>query len=927
MLNKNEESPYSSDGDGDSDMAVKTKRKVLVGLLSLALAVGAWAQSITITSPSSAVAYPDGEDFASRVLGWQWNMDRLRDIAYDAGYNQPSVANGEWYSTVRSSSPAYFFPLSPGFLSAHSFVPTYYSDGTPYGPLNPIDTRKYKRLSFRSALQQAHRSFVQIGWTTDPNTWPSSTSPTGVVGRYSFEDGDPTFTAGMSAIVVKNSSGYRLYDLDLYDDTWDDGRVPWLVLSPAKFLAPWGYSRNVYGLMLWLSTSAPVGSGALVDWIRLYDPNSSPELEIKWQTAGFTWDSWHSIRIFIDTDSSGYDGDLFVTGLDNTGSHTIKTAALPPGDYWVYLQVVRHENSGFRVVATSSYSERIHIGNAPVIEFTAPSYTSGADYATTELGNPWNFNNASDVTLAQEISNIQYVGGVMDAYANAPLPGQQYTDARIQLNMKKNGVLVPINPQRYRYLTYRMKSDIGNTTILDRTGKWVVKLIWWNQSLTKDGTYTREFQQLEDYRNYYIDLWDRNLSNPLYTYTNGWQTLPQISYFRFDPLETPGACRFWLDDIKLCAVNSPTNNQYTIQWNLSDLDSAEVTVKLFYGYYTALGYQEYPTPLAVVTQAPGTGSFVWDMSTIANDDYYIRGEVYDGAHSNSWMSKVPISVTGSYPRMNVLGDDPTVFQRGTGNWKIAFAGENTVGNYQWGWNNVEAVPGDYDGDGTNDLAIFNQSDGRWYIRKVNGDIIAWEVYWGWPGVRPVSGDYDGDGKSDLAIFDQNTGRWFIQTVDRKQIAWSTNWGWPGVEPVSGDYNGDGKSDLAIFDQNTGRWFIRELTGGVIAWQMFWGWPGVRPVTGDYDGDGTDDLAIFDQNTGRWFIETVNQQILVWEQWWGFAGCTPVSGDYDDDGTSDRVVYYEPSGTWYFNLSGGGTDIVGPWGGTGWSPVSGNYDGK
>jgi hypothetical protein len=50
-------------------------------------------------------------------------------------------------------------------------------------------------------------------------------------------------------------------------------------------------------------------------------------------------------------------------------------------------------------------------------------------------------------------------------------------------------------------------------------------------------------------------------------------------------------------------------------------------------------------------------------------------------------------------------------------------------------------------------------------------------------VRPVSGDFDGDGADDLAIFDEATGRWFIQALDGTQIAWDANWGWPGVQPI------------------------------------------------------------------------------------------------------------------------------------------------
>ncbi|MBI3987740.1 MAG: hypothetical protein HY343_12510, partial [Lentisphaerae bacterium] len=63
----------------------------------------------------------------------------------------------------------------------------------------------------------------------------------------------------------------------------------------------------------------------------------------------------------------------------------------------------------------------------------------------------------------------------------------------------------------------------------------------------------------------------------------------------------------------------------------------------------------------------------------------------------------------------------------------------------------------------------------------------WPSQWGWPGAVAVAGDYDGGGSNDLAVFDNNTGDWYIRTVAGTNIAWAARWGWPGAAPVSGDY--------------------------------------------------------------------------------------------------------------------------------------------
>ena len=223
-----------------------------------------------------------------------------------------------------------------------------------------------------------------------------------------------------------------------------------------------------------------------------------------------------------------------------------------------------------------------------------------------------------------------------------------------------------------------------------------------------------------------------------------------------------------------------------------------------------------------------------------------------------------------------------------------------------GWGipgDIIPMSGDYNGDKTNDMAIYHILSSEWYIKDLSGSNILWKCNWGWSGVTPVPGDYDGDGIDDMAIFDQTTGRWFIRAVDGTNLGWNINWGWQGVLPVSGDFNGDGADDLAIFDDATGRWFIRTLSGTTIAWDVDWGWPGVTPVPGDFDGDGADDLAIFDQSTGRWFIRNIARDILAWSVYWGHQGVTPLSGNYDDNTNSCDLVYCEKIGdTWSWSVA-------------------------
>jgi len=58
------------------------------------------------------------------------------------------------------------------------------------------------------------------------------------------------------------------------------------------------------------------------------------------------------------------------------------------------------------------------------------------------------------------------------------------------------------------------------------------------------------------------------------------------------------------------------------------------------------------------------------------------------------------------------------------------------------------------------MAVYHPKTGNWHIRPSNGD-DPYIIQWGYKVTRPAVADYDGDGVDDIAVYDPDIGRWFV----------------------------------------------------------------------------------------------------------------------------------------------------------------------
>jgi hypothetical protein len=174
------------------------------------------------------------------------------------------------------------------------------------------------------------------------------------------------------------------------------------------------------------------------------------------------------------------------------------------------------------------------------------------------------------------------------------------------------------------------------------------------------------------------------------------------------------------------------------------------------------------------------------------------------------------------------------------------------------------APGDWNGDGKNDVIGVEVATGKMFLFAGNGKgglTPQKQIGQGWQDFRVIPcGDLNGDGFVDLLAIKNSTGDLFLYAGDGKggfKYPYpKVGYGWIGFDLyAAGDINGDGKADILSIDLKGDLYFYAGKGDGTFAKkiQVGNGWIGYQLAAGaDLNGDGLADIVGLDSKGTLYF---------------------------------------------------------------------------
>jgi len=237
-------------------------------------------------------------------------------------------------------------------------------------------------------------------------------------------------------------------------------------------------------------------------------------------------------------------------------------------------------------------------------------------------------------------------------------------------------------------------------------------------------------------------------------------------------------------------------------------------------------------------------------------------------------------LNGNFASVTIDVSAAQVQQLRSGLWSAVITSVNNPAGEIRGSFRQRSNMADFDGDGSNDFAVFRPTEAVWYSLNASGFTAS---QFGAATDKVVSADYDGDGRTDSAVFRNvdGLGVWQIKRSSDAGVG-AEQFGFATDIPTRGDFDGDGINDLAVYRPSTGVWYIKHSSNTGFTITKF-GLAEDKPIPVDMDGDGRDDIAVWRPSDGNWYwLRSSDGQFAVAH--FGLSGDIPVRGDFEDAGS-------------------------------------------
>ena len=610
------------------------KTFVLAVSLCLCLATDAMGQTVTSIGSRDVKA---AQDFATRSFQDPWDMQQRTDFgAFLDGTDQPqpnfsgiSFAGGVFSATSSNNDPSLFL-LDTGNPHAVTIGKT--------GSNHPIDASTYKVLAMRMHVNHP-TSQMQLFWNRDSIFDNSLTVLT------------PNFFTSQS---------FRIYLMDLSQMT-------------ANPLAEQGFQWGGTVRTLRLDPTNQAGVQVQIDWARLVSIDTSLCRTITWSGGG-------TVNIYlIDAGTNANLGPIALSAVGTSGNANSASAgcsssgtgykfyagALAPGTYKVGVVT-----AGGTLSASNISSGTWVVNDTPTLSFVTPSPEGGDDFATVELGNPWDMAALSDIDMFRFINGpatqsipLQTPGGIdigprtVFTGTSVAGPAEGYTDPHFGLLWNPGrGATKRIDPNKYRILTL----DMGVQDFARSINEGAVVRVAWRvagndacggaggESVSDDIIFTSR-AGANVVNTLTMDLADRSTVKIEEGCQSGWvrgsAANPGLDLFRIDPHEYTPATPFFVSRVKLAAFER-AGASYNISWDFTD--SGAGTVDLYYDTDNA---NFDGTLIQANVPTASFGSYAWNTTGVSAPSVYIYAIFRDGfsggANENRAYAKWPVILSNN----------------------------------------------------------------------------------------------------------------------------------------------------------------------------------------------------------------------------------------------------------------------------------------